>query len=52
MSAHEVVDSTLNLCVYDFVSQEICTVKDPKFGTFLHQKYSLKRGYLCLDGGS
>ncbi|MCO5609639.1 hypothetical protein L7F22_063869 [Adiantum nelumboides] len=44
MSAIEVVGLALNLCTYDFVSQEICVAEDPEFKTFYTKNILLNEG--------
>ncbi|KAL3506769.1 hypothetical protein ACH5RR_032151 [Cinchona calisaya] len=44
MSALGVVGLALNLCAYDFVSQEICVAEDPKFETFYTKNILLNKG--------
>ncbi|XVF43907.1 hypothetical protein PTKIN_Ptkin02bG0078800 [Pterospermum kingtungense] len=44
MSALEVVGLALNLCAYDFVSQEIRAAEDPKFETFYTKNILLNEG--------
>ncbi|KAH7511692.1 hypothetical protein FEM48_Zijuj12G0003800 [Ziziphus jujuba var. spinosa] len=44
MSALGVVGLALNLCAYDFVSQEIHVVEDPEFETFYTKNILLNEG--------
>ncbi|ESW11247.1 hypothetical protein PHAVU_008G014100 [Phaseolus vulgaris] len=44
-----VVGLAVNLCAYDFVSQEIRAAEYPEFETFNNKNILLKR-YSCVDG--
>jgi photosystem II P680 reaction center D2 protein len=44
VSALEVVGLALNLCAYDFVSQEIRATEDPEFETFYTKNIVLNEG--------
>ncbi|CAA2991162.1 photosystem II D2, partial (chloroplast), partial [Olea europaea subsp. europaea] len=44
MSALGVVGLALNLCAYDFVSQEIRAAEDPEFETFYTKNILLNKG--------
>uniref|UniRef100_A0A2N9GZT8 Tubulin/FtsZ 2-layer sandwich domain-containing protein n=1 Tax=Fagus sylvatica TaxID=28930 RepID=A0A2N9GZT8_FAGSY len=46
MSALGVVGLALNLCAYDFVSQEIRIAEDPEFETFYTKNYSLSLAFI------
>lgn len=48
MSAFKIVVLALNLHAYDFVSQEICAMKDPEFEVFCPRGILLNKGIRAL----